>query len=400
MHLRQGIMLIALAIAGSSSLAISQIATSDPSFWASRDIRIESNNDAPRVRVGIWDSGVAMNLFEGRIAKDRVGRPLVRGYDAFKRRQDSPLALLPKSLIDRQDELNQILLAFDDIDSGVKSPAATAMNAKLDGMTKPQLAEFDDAVGRWSGYSHGTSVADIALAGHNQAEIVVARMEWWHGTPPVPCWTKELADREARSMRDLLRFMVQNGARVINMSWGRFETAYIRNLEQCAPNMAPPERKALAQYTVERIRADLKRGMTAAPHVLFVGAAGNNGSSLEATNPATRFSLPNFILVGAVDATGALTDYSNKGKEVSIYANGHRVPARLPGGVQSYPTGTSMAAPNVTNAAAKMLAVNSRLSGRDLKNLIIETAEANSTGQPLLNTRRAVQVARQHVARR
>jgi len=116
---------------------------------------------------------------------------------------------------------------------------------------------------------------------------------------------------------------------------------------------------------------------------------------LEAANPATRFERPNFILVGAVDSSGALADYSNKGSEVAIYANGDRVPARLPGGMQSFPTGTSMATPNVANAAAKMLTVNPALTGAEIKQLILQTADTNGTGQRLLHTRNAVEAARQ-----
>ena len=55
------------------------------------------------------------------------------------------------------------------------------------------------------------------------------------------------------------------------------------------------------------------------------------GASLQDENPATRFSLPNFIMVGAVDRNGAATDWTNSGTEISLFANGDRVPARLPG---------------------------------------------------------------------
>lgn len=369
-------------------------------FWAGRDVAITSATDGPPVRIGVWDSGVDLTIFPGRLALDADGRPLVRGYDAFKQRQDLPMAVLPPDLEQRREELNRALIAFDDLDGGVESPAAALMTARLESLSEEDTAAFADAIGRWSGYTHGTAVADIAVAGNGRAEIVVARMEWWHGSPPVPCWNRELADREAASIRDLLTFLVQSGARVINMSWGRFETSYLENLEQCAPDMPIDARRDLARYTVEAIRSELQAGMTGAPNVLFVGAAGNAGASLEAANPATRFSLPNFILVGAVDRTGALADYTNTGPEVVLFANGDRVPARLPGGALSFPTGTSMATPNVGNAAAKMLAVNPGLSGADLRTLLEQTADTNSTGQRLLHTARAVQAARAAVTSR
>ncbi|WP_057884200.1 S8 family peptidase [Tsuneonella troitsensis] len=383
------------ALIGVSLQSTSEAYASDNSeFWASRSVTIPAEPPVPAVRIGVWDSGVDLSLFEGRIATDSDGNPLVRGYDEFKQRQDSPMAVLPPELQGRQDELNKDLAAFDDIDSGVESPSASEMKARLGAMSKEEEAEFTNDLGRWAGYTHGTSVADIALRDHGRAELIVARMEWWHGSPPVPCWTRELADLEAASVRDLLQFLVGNGARIVNMSWGRFETSYIKNLEECAPNMPEGERKSLARYTVERIRAELQSGMAAAPDVLFVGAAGNSGSPLVTENPATRFTLPNFILVGAVDATGALADYSNQGSEVSLYANGDRVPARLPGGLLSFATGTSMATPNVANAAAKMLAVNPRLTGAELKSLMLETSDTNKTGQRLLHPRRAVEAAR------
>src|SRR5690606_1152317 len=153
------------------------------------------------------------------------------------------------------------------------------------------------------------------------------------------------------------------------------------------------ERRALARYTVERIREVLRGGMAGAPDVLFVGAGGNAGTDMATANPATRFGLPNFILVGAVDRRGAVTDFTNTGPEVTLYANGDRVPSRLPGGAPSHPSGTSMATPLVTNAAAKMLAVNPRLTGAELKALLEATATVNATGQRLLHARNAVEAA-------
>lgn len=377
-----------------ASAAIAGDASGSMDFWASRDVTIEASEGTRPVRIGIWDSGVDLSLFSGKIALDEAARPLVRGYDSFKLRQDTPLAILREGMKERSSELNQALMAFDDIDSGVKSAAAERMNAKLDAMSKAQQVALSEEVGAWSGYAHGTNVADISLRGNGRAQIVVARMEWWHGSPPVPCWTRELADREAASMHDLLDFLAKSGARVVNMSWGRFQSSYVHNLEDCAPQMPAEERLALARYTVEKIRGVLTEGMAAAPNTLFVGAAGNEGSSVKASNPATRISLPNFLLVGAVDSSGKVAPYTNTGPEVTLYANGYRVPARLPGGQVSFPSGTSMATPNVSNAAAKMLAINPRLTGAGVRRLLEQTATKNATGQSLLHARRAVAAAR------
>ena len=362
-------------------------------FWEAREASVASAPDSPKVRIAIWDSGVDTTLFPGQVARDEDGALLLRGYDAFKQRQDTAMAVLPEGLLARADELNAILRALDDRDSGEDTAEARAISVRMKAQSPAEAAAFDDDIGRWGGFVHGTALADIALRGLPDAEIVIARMEWWHGDPPVPCWTRELADREAASIGDLLAFVVASGARVVNMSWGRAERAYVRNLEKCAPAMAPSERQALARYTVEAIREVLRTGMQAAPDVLFVGAAGNASSSMEMANPATRFTLPNFILVGAVDRHGVTTEWTNTGPEITLFANGDRVEARLPGGMTSYPSGTSMAAPLVANAAAKIWTVRPGMSGAQVRQLLERTATPNASGQPLLHPKRAVDAA-------
>lgn len=378
------------------ALAATAAGTESPAgFWERREARLEpSELAAARVRIAIWDSGVDAALFGDRVARDASDRLILRGYDAFKQRHDTAMAELPEGMLARRDELNAILQALDDRDGGIDSPAARDITNRLEAMSPAEAAEFNVAIGRWSGYAHGTGVADIALAGNPHAQIVIARMEWWHGDPPTPCWNHALADREAESIADLLRFVVDNGAVVVNMSWGRAERSYLSNLEACAPEMPEADRLALARYTVVKIRDELIEGMRQAPHVLFVGAAGNAGSDMKTANPATRFSLPNFLLVGAVDGSGNVAPWTNTGPEVTLYANGERVPARLPGGELSFPSGTSMAVPLVVNAAAKVLAIHPALDGAGLRTLLEGSATRNADGKPLLHPAMAVAEAR------
>lgn len=383
---------IVLAVSVASD-AVPQSAAIDTSFWAERDTVLQHVPGAAKVRIAIWDSGVDTTLFRDRLARDAHGAPILRGYDPFKERQDIPTAVLPDSIATRRSELDSALMALDDLDAGLDSPHALALKAWFDTQTPEQQDAYFAAVDRYSGYVHGTAVADIALSGLPDAEIIIARMEWWHGSPPVPCWSRELADKEAASIRDLLDFVVAQGARVVVMSWARAEKGYISNLSECYPDMPESERKDLAHYTVQRIREVLIAGMRTAPDVLFIGAAGNAGKSLEAADQGTRFSAPNFMLVGAADDTGAASTFSNAGAEVTFLARGERVPARLPSGQWTYPSGTSMSAPVLANAAAKMLSVAPLLTAVQLRSILENTATVNAEGLHVLHMRRAVEAA-------
>ncbi|MEP6833812.1 MAG: S8 family serine peptidase [Gemmatimonas sp.] len=385
----------AALVIGSSSTLLAQAPKPDTTnIWPAREAVVSIDAKAKPIRIGIWDSGVDTTLFAGRLARDSKGKALIRGYDSFKKRQDTPMELVPAALLARQAELNAVTIGLDDMDTFVDSPAARAVQQREAAMTPEARKVAEEDVGHWTSYGHGTGVADAAMTNFDAAELVIARMEWWHGTPPVPCWNRDLANREAESIRDLLNFLVKSGARVVNMSWGRYEQSYVTNLKQCAPALSVDERLAIARYSVDTVRAVLRAGMMASPQVLFVGAAGNAGQTVAKANPATRLDLPNFVLVGAVNQQGNLPAFSNFGDDVTLFANGWRIKSRLPGGEVSYGTGTSMAAPIVTNTAAKMLAVNPALSGADLRRLLLQTADTNAKGLKLMHPAHAVDAAR------
>jgi len=76
---------------------------------------------------------------------------------------------------------------------------------------------------------------------------------------------------------------------------------------------------------------------------------------------------------------------------VAVHANGYQVESRVPGGRKLALSGTSMAAPQVTNLAAKILAVNPALAPPEVIAIIRSTAEKTADGRrTLINPKAAL----------
>lgn len=149
--------------------------------------------------------------------------------------------------------------------------------------------------------------------------------------------------------------------------------------------------------------------------VLVVGAVGLN--SWNSTNLDDLSWMPEWLLnmiceVGERVHFGYhYCDFSNYGERVEICAPGERIYSTLPGNKYSdilrrkengeieYWSGTSQAAPYVTGVAAMCFAVNPKLTGAQVKRILIESAELDvyeeRSGRfvPFLNAEKAVSAA-------
>ncbi len=150
-----------------------------------------------------------------------------------------------------------------------------------------------------------------------------------------------------------VKFAVDLGARVLNLSFGTPETA-LRDGD-------PVPHTEIVQYA-------LRRGC------VLVAASGNSGD-------ATRYfpaAAPGVIAVGAVDAAGAPARFSTRGDHVALSAPGVDVACADLTGALTRCSGTSFAAPFVAGAAALVLAAAYRrgvpLSPYTVRDLLIRSA--------------------------
>ncbi|MES1223082.1 MAG: S8 family serine peptidase [Bacteroidota bacterium] len=153
-----------------------------------------------------------------------------------------------------------------------------------------------------------------------------------------------------------IRYAVDNGAKIISMSFGK---------------SLSPDKKFI----------DDAVKYAASKDVLIVQGAGNSKRSIDAYDnfPNPKYFLtdsiaPNWITVGASDAKGMAADFSNYGvKAVDVFAPGMVIYSTIPGSKYIAFDGTSMATPVVSGLAALLRSYFPNLSAEDIKKIIEQT---------------------------
>ncbi len=376
---------------------------SKPDIWLAREAALPATEKLTPVNVGIWDSGFDTSLFPGRLFTDTAADPRdVHGiaFDVFCHRTHGEL--IPLSARESKDypELVTTMQAVGDMQSGIDTPASTAFKQKTAAMTPQQMRSLYDEINVVDGYAHGTHVAGIAARGNPAIRLAYVRMTYDTGNPHMPP-TDQLQQDLASSYAASVQWFRAHHIRVVNMSWWNTPSTYEKDLADNGIGKDSADRKKLARHYFEIERDALYMALKSAPEILFVTIAGNNNAdnAFEEVIPSS-FRLPNLIVAGAVDQAGGETNFTSYGDNVLIHADGQAVQSVVPGGAKIKMTGTSMAAPQITNLAAKLLAVEPGLTPTQLVTLIREGADTSDDGRRhLVNPRRSVELLRSGNAR-
>jgi subtilisin family serine protease len=191
---------------------------------------------------------------------------------------------------------------------------------------------------------HGTHVAGTVGARGNDG-IGVSGVAWTTRIMPLRVLGADGTGTVSEAIGAYER-AARSGVRIVNLSFG-------------GAGASQAERDAIA----------------AAPGVLFVAAAGNEGADDDA-NPIypCAYDLPNLVCVTASDQSDGRPAFANVGRaSVDLAAPGTSIVGPVPGGWASL-SGTSMAAPQVAGAAALLLAREPLARPEDLIAALVSTA--------------------------
>lgn len=153
-----------------------------------------------------------------------------------------------------------------------------------------------------------------------------------------------------------LQYAAARGAKVINTSWG-------------GPSCLTTMRDVFAELG--------KKG------VLISVAAGNSAEDIDVTPtyPAS-FGLGNQLTVAAATASNLMAYFSNTGyRLVHLAAPGEEILSTVPGNQYKTMSGTSMAAPFVTGAAAVLWSVRPNASVSDIRTALLRSVDADANHQ-------------------
>jgi subtilisin family serine protease len=204
--------------------------------------------------------------------------------------------------------------------------------------------------------SHGTHVAGIIAAERNN-NVGVNGVA--NNVKIMPIRAVPNGDEYDKDVALAIRYAVDNGAQVINTSFGKYYSPH-------------------SDWVRDAIAYAGKKD------VLIVNAAGNEGTDIDTKNVYPNDAINNskevsitFLSVGATEpkyGSSLVANYSNYGKtNVDVFAPGSKIYSTIPGNEYKFENGTSMASPSVAGVAALIRSYYPKLKAAQVKQIIMDS---------------------------
>jgi subtilisin family serine protease len=268
---------------------------------------------------------------------------------------------------------------------------------------------FMESVRKFKRHAHGTFVAGIALRegeninifpirGLNLPHPIVAvedssieKTQEILALSPEDKFKKQIQNsinRVAKKFSKICRYVAENKIDIVNASYGiTYKNIVSKFREKYKETVGKEIEEHLLQTIVNdyftEIFKQASKTIAKYPNILFIFSAGNSGlSNDEYPHYPSKIKLPNTLSIGATNGE-FLATFSNFGlKSVDIGAPGVAILSLVPKvysqdgkDLYSPSSGTSMAAPYVSNLAAQIKNINPTLKSSDIKEIIINTGD-------------------------
>ena len=287
-----------------------------------------ANPAAARARAARW------RLEPSVVAAD-ADHPVQLTGDPLEADQWGLAALRATDIWAAGDATGQVIAV---VDTGVD-----ATHPDLAGVVRAGTDFVAPGDGRIDPQGHGTHVAGIAaaVAGNGLGGAGLAKGAQ---VLPVRVMGADGSGTDSDAAKGIV-WAADNGATVVNLSLGG------------------PDRSSVMDAAVKYV---LGKGI---PIIASSGNAGFEGDPV--MWPAANAGV---IAVGAVDIAGAKPGWSSTGSHLAVVAPGARILSTVPGGGYASYSGTSMAAPFVTAAAALLRRSDATLKAGGVRDRLISTA--------------------------
>jgi predicted outer membrane repeat protein len=245
----------------------------------------------------------------------------------------------------------------------------TAEQSGIDGVDDDNNGYIDDIYGIDSvnmdsdpldDHGHGTHCSGT-IGGVGMNSIGVAGVSWHVQLMALKCFDAAGYGSTATEI-EAIQYALSKGANVISASWGGY---------------------MFSQALYDVIKACRDQG------ILFVAAAGNESNDNDGAYPAypSSYDLANIISVIATDNTDRKASFSNWGAtNTDIAAPGVSIYSTAPGGGYQYMSGTSMAAPHVSGAAALVWSFDPTLTYADVRQILLSSVDTKTALKNLCAT--------------